>query len=275
MHIFRHNFSLYRLFLFLVIMGFLAGCSYLPLGTAIDPENLPATIRIGLATDTAPLSYRGTSGMRGLDPQLAAGLKGYSNLEVLYVPLPRKDLLDALVRNEVDVVMAGLTATEVKQRGLASTRGYVQTGLVPLALLDQQKRRTSTDKLKEEEVRLGTVLASPGPAYVRSLKIKGTHQIFASAQAGVDALLRKRIDVLIHDMPTMFHYASLHIEQGLTPGTSPLTREEVVWALRPEDRDLRLLLNAFLQQKQEDGSLNTLITRSLPFYNETPMFQEK
>ncbi|NLZ16152.1 MAG: transporter substrate-binding domain-containing protein [Desulfobulbaceae bacterium] len=270
-----HKFSMYHLFLFLVTLGLLSGCTYLPIGSAINPENLPATIRVGLATDAPPLSYRGANGMRGLDPQLAAGLKGYSKLEVQYVPLPRKELLDALMKNEVDVVMAGLTAKEAKQHGFASTRGYLQSGLVPLILLDQQKKFVGTDKFKAEDVRLGTVLASPGPAYVRSLRVRGTHQIFSSPQAGVDTLLRKRIDVLIHDMPTIFHYASLHIEQGLIPGTNPLTREEVVWALLPEDRDLRLLLNAYLQEKQEDSSLAALITSSLPFYNETPMYQEK
>ena len=89
---------------------FLSGCSYLPFNSSINMDELPATIRVGLATDTPPLSYRDqSSAMRGLDPLLAAGLKTYSQRDVLYVPLPRKDLLDALKNNQVDVVMAGLT----------------------------------------------------------------------------------------------------------------------------------------------------------------------
>ena len=76
-------------------------------------------------------------------------------------------------------------------------------------------------------------------------------------------------------MPTCFHYASQNIERGLTPGTTPLTREEIVWALRPEDKDLRLFLNAYLEQKEADGSLAAIITRSLPFYSETPLFLDK
>lgn len=260
------------------LLLFFTGCSSLPLpfSKTINPDNLPKTIRVGLATDAPPLSYRDKSkAVRGLDPQLASGLKGYTDLEVLYVPLPRKQLLEALKNNQVDVVMAGLNASEAKRQGLAATKGYLQTGLAPLMLLGEQKRLAGADGLKAADLRIGTVLGSSGPAYVRSHKIKGTHQIFASMQAGVDALLRKRIDVLIHDMPAIFHYASLHIEQGLTPGTTPLTREEIVWALRSEDRDLRLLMDAYLQGKNEDGSLAALITRSLPFYSETDLFPEK
>lgn len=262
----------------IIILLLLSGCSSLPLpfSKTINPDNLPQTIRVGLATDAPPLSYRDKAKtVRGLDPQLAAGLKGYTKLEVLYVPLPRKELLDALKNNQVDVVMAGLSASETRRQGLAATKGYLQTGLAPLMLLGEQKRLAGADGLKAADVRIGTVLGSSGPAYVRSLKAKGTHQIFASMQAGVEALMRKRIDVLIHDMPACFHYASLHIEQGLTPGTTPLTREEIVWALRPEDKGLRLLLDAFLQQKKEDGSLAALITRSLPFYSETELFPDK
>ncbi len=255
---------------------FLSGCSYLPFNSSINMDELPATIRVGLATDTPPLSYRDqSSAMRGLDPLLAAGLKTYSQRDVLYVPLPRKDLLDALKNNQVDVVMAGLTPEEAKRQKLSATRSYLHSGLVPLMLLDQQKKLSSEAGLKAADVRIGTVLGSSGPEYVRSLKAKGTHQIYASTQAAVDALLRERIDVLIHDMPACFHYASQNIERGLTPGTTPLTREEIVWALRPEDKDLRLFLDNYLEQKEQDGSLATLITRSLPFYSETPIFQEK
>lgn len=267
-----------RLLSAIFLLLLVSGCSSLslPFSRNINPDNLPQTIRIGLATDAPPLSYRDTKkAIRGLDPQLAAGLKGYTGLEVLYIPLPRKQLLDALKNNQVDVVMAGLSTSEAKRQGFASTRGYLQTGLAPLMLLGEQKRLAGVDGLKAENVRIGTVLGSSGPAFVRSLKAKGKHQIFASMQAGVDALLRKRIDVLIHNMPACFHYASVHIEQGLTPGTSPLTREEIVWALRREDKDLRLLLDSYLHQKQEDGSLPALITRSLPFYSETELFPTK
>ena len=260
------------------LLFFLPGCSSLslPFSNSINPDNLPETLRVGLATDTPPLSYRDKSqAVRGLDPQLAAGLKAYAQREVIYVPLPRKALLEALENNEVDIVMAGLNASEAKRLDLAATKGYLQTGLAPLMLLGKQNQLTGADGLKAANLRIGTVLGSSGPEYVRSLKTKGTHQIFASMQAGVDALLRERIDVLIHDMPAIFHYASLHIEQGLTPSTSPLTREEIVWAMRPKDKDLRLLMDAYLQGKKEDGSLAAIITRSLPFYGETGLFPEK
>lgn len=262
---------LLSLLLALLLLG---GCGYrdylpsLSFGDGIDPDKLPATIRIGLATDTPPLSYRDATAVRGLDAKLAAGFKGYSQRQVLYVPMARKELVEALRQNRVDVAMAAFTATELRRYQLAAGRSYLHSGLTTLMFLGQQGRLSQEAGLKAANVRIGTVSGSAGPAYVRSLRARGTHQIFATAQAGVDALLRKRIDVLIHDMPTCFYYASLHIEQGLTPGTTPLTREEIVWALRPEDRDLRLLLDAYLQEKEEDKSLAGLIAQSLPFYDD-------
>ncbi len=253
----------------------LPGCSSLPFSSTIDPDKLPTTIRVGLATDASPLAYQDTTSVDGLDARLAAGLSSYTNREIIYLPLPRRDLLEALNKNEVDVIMAGFTASEAKQRGLAATRSYLDSGLVPLMFLGEHKQLATTAGLKAADVRIGTVLDSAGPAFVRSLRAKGTHQVFATTQAGVNALLAKRIDVLIHDMPTCFHYASIHIEQGLIPGLTPLTRENIVWALRSKDRNLRLLLNAYLQEKEESGELTTLITNTLPFYHETSLLKNK
>ncbi len=253
------------------VLFLLGACSHLPSlsfgDKAIDPDKLPATIRVGLATDAPPLSYRDATAVRGLDAKLAAGLKSYSKRKVLYVPLARKDLLTALQHNQVDVAMAAFTASEIEHAQLAATTGYLHSGLMPLMLLGQQKRLSSETGLKAANVRIGTVQGSSGPAYVRALKTRGTHQMFPSTQAGVDALLRQRIDVLICDMPACFHYASLHIEQGLTPGTRALTRDNLVWALRPEDRDLRLMLDRYLQEREANGSLTALISSSLPFYD--------
>lgn len=266
-----------RLVPFALVLFLLGACSYLPTLTfgdkAIDPDKLPATIRVGLATDAPPLSYRDATAVRGLDAKLAAGLKSHTGRNVLYVPLARKDLLTALQKNQVDVAMAAFTATEIERSQLATTTGYLHSGLMPLMLLGQQQRLSSENGLKAANVRIGTVLGSSGPTYVRALKTRGTHQIFASTQAGVDALLRRRIDVLICDMPACFHYASLHIEQGLTPGTKALTSENLVWALRPEDRDLRLMLDQYLQEREKNGSLAALITSSLPFYDAS-LFQQ-
>jgi hypothetical protein len=54
----------------------------------------------------------------------------------------------------------------------------------------------------------------------------------------------------------------------LKPSTQPR-------AIAPFARNLRLLLNAYLQEKEESGELTTLIANTLPFYHETSLFKNK
>ena len=235
-------------------------------------------LRIGLATDAPPLSWRDESGMHGLEPQLAAsyaaGLKS-SGREVIYVPLPKQSLFDALQNGQVDVVMAGVTEREAKQRKLAATNGWLKTGLTSLTLLGEEKRLSGREGLKAADLRIGTVLGSSGPAWVRGLRAKGAHQVFSGAQPAVNALLARRIDVLVHDMPANFYYADRHIEQGLMPGAELLTKDDIVWALRDDDRALRQSLDAWLKQKKDDDTLAALVIQNLPFYSESGLFRKK
>ena len=237
-----------------------------------------APLRIGLATDAPPLSWRDEEGMHGLEPQLAASYAAgpkSAGREVIYVPLPKQALFEALRGGQVDVVMAGVTAREAKQLKLAATRGWLKTGLATLTLLGEEKRLSGKEGLKAADLRIGTVLGSSGPAYVRGLRAKGAHQVFADAPAAVNALLARRIDALVHDMPANFHYADRHIEEGLMPGATLLTRDEIVWMLRNDDRALRQSLDAWLKRKKGDDTLAALILQNLPFYSETGLFGNK
>ena len=264
----------------LLVLALASGCTrlprfHLPFFGQLDEEALPDPIRIGLATDAPPLSWREDGRMHGLDPHLAAGIRSYARRNVRYVTLPRNKLLAALRDNQVDVAMAALTATEVREQQLAATRGYLQAGLIALARLGQERQLSGQEGLRVEGVRIGTVLGGSGPRYAKSIRPMGTHQIFANTQAGIGALVQKRIDVLLLDMPSAFYHAALHIEEGLMPGGEFLTRDTIVWALRPEDKDLHILLNAYLQEQEDRGSLAKLISRILPFYNETKLLQMK
>ena len=245
---------------------------------AAQSEQEAGPLRIGLATDAPPLSWRDDEGMRGLEPQLAAsyaaGVKS-AGREVIYAPMPKQSLFEALRSGQVDVVMGGITEREARQQKLAATRGWLKTGLTPLTLLGEEKRLSGKGGLKAPGLRIGTVLGSSGPAYVRGLRAKGTHQVFSGAQPAVNALLARRIDVLVHDMPANFHYAARHIEEGLMPGDKLLTRDEIVWVLRDGDRALRRSLDAWLKQKQDDDTLAALVLQNLPFYSETGAFKKK
>ena len=63
----------------LLVLALASGCTrlprfHLPFFGQLDEEALPDPIRIGLATDAPPLSWREDGRMHGLDPHLAGGM---------------------------------------------------------------------------------------------------------------------------------------------------------------------------------------------------------
>jgi polar amino acid transport system substrate-binding protein len=48
-----------------------------------------------------------------------------------------------------------------------------------------------------------------------------------------------------------------------------MTREELAWAIRPNDTAMRKAANAYLADIEKNGSLQKMIERSIPFYRNT------
>jgi len=66
-------------------------------------------LRVGVLQDTPPYSFRDHDGKRlGLEPDLAAEIADTIGVKLRLVPVEIIDRIDVLVKNEVDVVLAGL-----------------------------------------------------------------------------------------------------------------------------------------------------------------------
>lgn len=230
----------------------------------------PHTLKVGMATDTPPLAMKKNGQLGGLEWEFAQGLAQSMQRNVEVVELPRKDLAPALLAGKVDIVMAGMSQTEVQQQQLASTEAYLVSGQVVLTHLDDfQRLGHGTRNLAAEDVRLGVVENSAGESLLKSLGAKGSISRFPSGPEALRALLGEKIDALIHDYPATGYYAALFIDKGLTPGVSLLTREPLVWAVRPKDTDMREAANAYLAELRRSGELEKMLTRTLPFYRNT------
>jgi polar amino acid transport system substrate-binding protein len=66
-------------------------------------------LRVGVLQDTPPYSFRERDGRRlGLEPDLAADIAATIGVTLQLVPVEIVDRIDALVANQVDIVIAGL-----------------------------------------------------------------------------------------------------------------------------------------------------------------------
>ena len=76
---------------------------------------------------------------------------------------------------------------------------------------------------------------------------------------------RKKIDVFIHDGPSVAWLASEN-EGELTGLFSPLSEERLAWAVRRGDTRVLNTANEMLAKWKSDGTLDKILTYWMPYY---------
>ncbi len=98
------------------------------------------------------------------------------------------------------------------------------------------------------------------------MRSKGMIIRYTDAADGVKALLNKKIDAFVYDLPMNFYLGAEYANQGLTPVTVPMTKEFIAWGIRKDDTRLLALANEYLQEIKSSGKLRQMIIRWIPFY---------
>jgi len=257
------------LLLFAVVL-LLTGCNGAKTQGLLNKLLEPSPLRVGMVNDAPPLAYTKDGTLAGLESQFAAGLAGTLERRLELVELPREELIPALREKKIDLIMAGMTVAEAEKHKLATTTPYLLSGQTTLVRLsDYDRLGNGIRHLTEPAVRLGVVAGGTADAWLRGLRPKGAISRFGSAPDGVQALIKGTIDVFISNLPANFYYASLYVDKGLTPGSIPLAKEELAWAVRPDDDKLREAANQYLATIEQSGELQKMLDRAIPFYRNT------
>lgn len=260
----------------LVLTVLLAGCHRLKPEALLSGVTGTKTLRVGIAADAPPLAYKKDGNITGLETKFAAGLAQSLDKPLELVELPRQALTQALLDKKIDIIMSGLTAASGRNQKLAFTEPYLISGQTPLVHLDAHQQLSNDSRnLTEKNVRLGVVAGTAGDIFIKWLKPKGKTTRFNSAPEGVQALIDNTIDAFIYDLPANCYYASLYVDKGLTPGTTPMTREALAWGVRPNDPEMLKAANAYLAALEKSGELQNQLAQSLPFYRNTAYSPEK
>jgi ABC-type amino acid transport substrate-binding protein len=252
--------------LLLAVALSLSACSWLRKEITPADKATGQPLRVGMTTDNPPITYRKDGRIVGLEPSLAQGLGRFSNRKIEMVELMQADLIPALLDKRIDIIMAGLTVDQASGKPLAFTDPYLMSGQICLVRLDDHKRYTkgASDLLKKN-VRVGTIRNSDGDLFLQEIGVKKGKTLFTSVDQGIQALIGKKIDAFVHDLPAGFYYAARYVDQGVTPVVTPMTRESLVWGVRRDDETLQKTANLYLDSVRQSGELRKMIERWIPF----------
>lgn len=196
--------------------------------------------------------------LHGLDIDLAMALGQEMNIPVRFVNMGYDGLYDALIDNQVDVVISALLVNPARMGEVLYTRPYFDNGLVlvtpPSSTIDKMRDLPGHALALE----YGSVAHSEAQSLLRRLD---TFEVrpYELPQIALDAVRLGEADAALVDMTSYYLYQSQH--PGWQSDSNRVSNAFYAIAVRI-DRDATWeWVDAALGSLQKDGRLDTIVEK--------------
>lgn len=242
------------------------GTSTTPSTQSSQPAAAPSgpVLRVGLTPDYPPLVYREAGQLKGLEVDLAGALGEALGRPVEFVPMAWQQLVPALQRKDIDVIMSGVSVTPEREEQVAFTDSYLTVGQMVIIRVRDAARYRSPLQALTGNARVGYVVDTTGAEFVLAEGLIRNKRAFDSVKPALEALKAGDIDLFIHDAPTSWDLAVSEYANDLMSLYRPLTEEQLAWAVHKDDTALRAELNRALQSLRQSGYLELALYRWIP-----------
>jgi polar amino acid transport system substrate-binding protein len=257
-----------------LIFAFLvAGCAQTT-KTPSEPKVADAaTLRVGVTTTSPPFVFKQSGEIVGLDAEMAREFARFIGKTPRFVELEWDDQIPALLDNRIDIIMSGMSITNMRKMSIAFSQPYYRSGLMAM-VRKSEANRFPVDFYgllgQAPAMRFGVVKGTTGEAYVND-NFQSAQRVTAyeTTREALDALLTpvlvNRIDVFIQDGPILLMLLAENRSADLTVLPSPLTDEYLAWGMRKTDPGLKESADRFLESIAKSGQLESIVKRWLPY----------
>jgi len=219
-------------------------------------------LRVGLSGGQPPLNMTNKAGeIVGFEVDLVRALAQSMNLELKIVTRPFGELLPALERGEMDMVISGLTITAERNARVAFVGPYLISGKSVLTKSETLANVESSTVLDDPERRYAVLAGSTGEAFVRQVLPKAKLVATPDYDEAVQMVINDEVDALVADFPICQLSVMRYPEAGLSALSTPFTIEPLGIALPPHDPLFVNLVDNYLTTLEKTGLLNRFKAR--------------
>jgi len=229
----------------------------------VPQENI---LQVGVTPTSPPTIFRENDRVVGLEADFANALAESMGKKARFVILGWKDLIPALQEKRIDIIMSGMSITEMRQARLTFTAPYLNAGQMALVRMADLRFYPTEDSIKKTQSRVGFIEGTTGGFLVeQEFPLTNRKIPFPSSSRAIQALSEERIDIFIDDAPVIWWKAATQEKAGLVRIPILLTKEQLAWGVRKDDTALLKAANLFLETWKGDGRLKRAITKWMPF----------
>ena len=192
-------------------------------------------LRIGTSGSQPPFTMKSKEGqLIGYEIELARLLTDAMNLKLKFVQKPFSELLPALEKGEVDIVMSGMTITPERNINFTFIGPYILSGK---SILVKSKRVSALDeigKINRNTVSVATLKGSTSQKFVEKIIPNAKLVTTSDYDSAVKMVLEDKVSMMIADYPVCVLSVMRYPEADLATLDEPLTIEPIGMALPPD-----------------------------------------
>ena len=210
---------------------------------------------VGTNAEFEPFEYREGGNIVGFDIELIGEISKLINKDIEVEDMAFDGLLPALQTKKIDLIIAGMTATEERKKFVNFSESYYKSQQAIVVNKDENGIN-NFDNLIGKEV--GVVLGYTGDIIVSEIANVKVQRYNATSEA-IMALKSKKVQAVVLDYEPAKNYSAQNQELKLIETDSE--SEEYAIAIRKEDTQLLDDINKALATLKENGTYDALLNK--------------
>ncbi len=233
-----------------------------------DDKSAKPQFRVGVNIGFPPMVYAEKGKIVGLEVDFAKKFCEENGYELVLINMDFKELIPALNAKRVDAVMSAMSYTDTRAKRVAFTKSYLTVSQMPLLhRIDFQKYDSALSVINAIG-NIGVIERYTAETFVKDNFYYCNVVVLKDSKDAIEALLAKKIDMLVADSTLVMWLAGNFESSGIAPMPIVLDKELLCWAVRQDNPKLLAALNQFIDTHRKDGSLDKMIKAKIPYYDE-------
>ena len=216
-------------------------------------------LRVGMSADQPPLNVKSKSGqMIGLEVDLAKGLAYALGLEIEMVQRPFGQLLPALKKGQVDMVISGVDITAARTRDFLFVGPYLLSGKSLVTASRALAAAQTVDDINTPDVSFVTLKNSTSAEFVKKNVPKAKLITVDTYEVAVAMVIDGKASAMIADLPACVLAVLRNPDSGLVTLQEPLSVEPMGIAVQAKDKQFYNLIDNYVDAIEATGILSAL-----------------
>ncbi len=216
-------------------------------------------LTVGMSGNQPPMNTYNRSGqLMGFDVDLARALAAAMKVKLDIKVLPFGDLMGALDKDEIDMVISGMSITPERTRDAFFVGPYMMSGKSLLTKDSVLARAESSADFNRANLKLVALKNSTSADFARDAAPDAQLQEVGNYDEGVEMVINGEADALIADMPICVLSVLRFPDAGLATLSRPITVEPIGIAVSGKDPMFLNLVQNYVDAYGKSGLLAKL-----------------